>query len=352
MSLILNKLFYFIVDFKFYLLLILLITLIFLVLLIRLHTRLALLLSSVVCSLLAIFTFGEIYFRYIYDQSDGLGFLKVNQKWHQRHVVFNNYFKRSDNFEPQKPPGEIRLAVMGDSISFGGGIEDPQNRFSNLLERKLRADGLNVSIYNLGISGTGTQEQIQDFNNLRHLNFDLLIWQYFFNDANPQTDNLGTKIIMDNQNKFTPPPLINWLTDHSYFADWLYWRLSSKYDQTFTDLANADLKSYQDPALFSQHQQDIQSFLNQLHRQRLPVVVIIFPYLYPTSQPQARLEAYQKTYQIFQSADADAVIQLAPYLKHYSYSQITASRFDSHPNELAHQIAADPLYQAIKPLLP
>src|SRR3989338_11317076 len=63
-----------------------------------------------------VFCMFEGYFRYIYDESDGLGFLQVNKRWTQRHVVYNNFFKRDRDFKAEKPAGIIRIGMLGDSI--------------------------------------------------------------------------------------------------------------------------------------------------------------------------------------------------------------------------------------------
>ena len=91
--------------------------------------------------LIFILTFSafEAYFRYIYDEPDGLGFLLVNNKWQERHVVYNNYFFRDRDFNPVKREGTTRIGVLGDSVAFGGGIENVNDRFSNILERKLKS---------------------------------------------------------------------------------------------------------------------------------------------------------------------------------------------------------------------
>lgn len=84
-----------------------------------------------------VFSSVKAYFRYVYDQSDGLGFLQVGKRWHQRHVVYNSHFFRDRDFNPNKKEGVIRIGVLGDSIVFGGGIKNVKNRFSNILEKKL-----------------------------------------------------------------------------------------------------------------------------------------------------------------------------------------------------------------------
>ncbi len=307
----------------------------------------SLFLSLVTCCLLL-----EAYFRYVYDQSDGLGFLKVNQKWQQRHVVFNNYFRRDRQFDTPKPAGEFRIAVMGDSISFGGGIENVEDRFSNLLETKLRADGLNATIYNLGISGTGSEDQIKDFANFNHLNFDLLIWQYFLNDIQPPGGGEGTQIITTNKDKFIPPPAVKWFTDRSFFIDWLYWRLSTKYNRTFIDLLAADLRAYENEITLSRHQTLIKNFLHQAQKDQLPMIVILFPFLYQTPLTNQADIIYDDMLDFFKSQPVAATINLKSLLRAYPSQQLMASRFDSHPNELVHRLAAEQLYQVIKPLSP
>lgn len=63
----------------------------------------------VIFSIILIYSGLEAYFRYRFDESDSLGFLKVNGKWFERHVVFNNYFVRDRNFESKKKDGKIRI---------------------------------------------------------------------------------------------------------------------------------------------------------------------------------------------------------------------------------------------------
>ena len=352
MPLILNRALYFLNDFKFYLLFLFLSLLTGLILLLLKRNRLILLLVAIGYTLVAVFCIGEIYFRYVYDQSDGLGFIKVNRKWHQRHVVFNNYFRRDRQFILDKSPGEFRIGVIGDSTTFGAGIEDPATRFSDLLETQLRADGYNVSVYNLGVSGTGSEDQAKDFANFKHLNFDLLVWQYFLNDVNPPDSGEGNRIIITNKDKFIPPPVIKWLTDRSFLADWLYWRLSAKYNRTFTDLLAADLNAYADTAILSRHQTVIKKFLAQTKANHLPVVVILFPFLYQTPLIGKADVVYDQMLDFFASQPVAAAINLKSILRVYPARQLMASRFDSHPNELVHSLAADQLYQVVKALLP
>src|SRR3989344_457571 len=184
------RLSYFLNDFSLYLILIslsLLATVIIVILIFKsnlkdINKKLFISAALTILTLILTYSFFEAYFRYIYDASDGLGFLKINERWHRRHVVYNSDFFRDKNFDVNKKEGVTRIGVLGDSITFGGGIEDVNDRFSNILEKKLRAANFNVEVYNLGKPGYDTEGEIQVYDSVKHLNFDIIVWQYFLND--------------------------------------------------------------------------------------------------------------------------------------------------------------------------
>ena len=290
----------------------------------------------------------EAYFRYIYDQSDGLGYLKVNKKWHQRHVITNTYFTRDRDFKTGKESDVTRIGVMGDSIAFGGGIENVNDRFSNILENNFKSQGKKVEVYNFAKLGYDTQGEIDDYyKNFKQLNPDIIIWQYFLNDIQPLGKSTGTLIISQNSQT---SKLVKFLSNRSYFLDFIYWRFSTRYQKTFEQLKNADLAQYNNEPVFSQHQKQIADFVDSLKREKQKIIVVIFPFVhllpdYPAKGTHTRMQ------EVFKESGVDAVIDLLVDLETKQAQDLIASRFDSHPNELVHQIAADRLFEIIVPLL-
>ena len=290
----------------------------------------------------------EAYFRYIYDQSDGLGYLKVNKKWHQRHVITNTYFTRDRDFKTGKESDVTRIGVMGDSIAFGGGIENVNDRFSNILENNFKSQGKKVEVYNFAKLGYDTQGEIDDYyKNFKQLNPDIIIWQYFLNDIQPLGKSTGTLIISQNSQT---SKLVKFLSDRSYFLDFIYWRFSTRYKKTFEQLKNADLSQYNNEPVLSQHQKQITDFVDSLKREKQKIIVVIFPFVhllpdYPAKGTHTRMQ------EVFKESGVDAVIDLLVDLETKQAKDLIASRFDSHPNELVHQIAADRLFEIIVPLL-
>lgn len=299
-----------------------------------------------VLSFIVVFSIFEAYFRYVYDDSDGLGFLKVNERWHKRHVVFNNFFFRDRDFVEDKKEGTIRIGVLGDSITQGDGIKDVSNRFSNLLEKKLLDAGMNVEVYNLGKAGYDTQGEIDVYTSIKHLNFDLIIWEYFINDIQPKEKSTGTPIIVQNSHR---AKIFEFISNQSFFLDFLYWRFSTVYDKTILALRSADVNQYKNEFVLERHKQDISRFIKSLKAENKKIVVIMFPSImllgqdYPVFTNEIMLNHFKEN-------DVE-VINLYDYLKDQSPLKLRASRFDTHPNEVVQALAADKLFEKIKPIL-
>lgn len=349
-----SRLQYFLGDFLFYLILTLIVASISAVTFWKIlksklppnRKKIAIAATVTILAIVLVFTALEAYFRYVYDVSDGLGFLKVNSRWHQRHVIYNNYFSRDRNFQTEKELGITRVGVLGDSIAFGRGIEKVQDRFSNILEKKLKEAGKNVEVYNLGKPGYDTTGEIQEFEKVRHLKFDILIWEYFINDIQP-IRSTGTPIIENNSKK---GKIVTFLSNHSFFFDFLYWRFSSKYQETFRELRAADVAQYSNDILLKEHKEEIANFVNTLRSDKTQIIVIMFPssFLLGPNYPEY---IHQIMGDVFKENQVDVFIDLLPDLKGRDKTELMASKFDPHPNELVHKIAAEKLASVISPLL-
>lgn len=297
--------------------------------------------------LILMFVISEAYFRYIYDVSDGLGFLKVNEKWHKRHVVYNSYFFRDRDFDPIKKEGIVRIGVLGDSIAFGGGIENVDARFSNILEKKLKESTKNVEVYNLGKPGYDTEAEINEYERIKNLNFDIIIWQYFLNDVQPLEKSTGTSIISKNSQK---AKIIKWAGDKSYFLDFAYWRLSSRYQNTIRELKDADINQYKNEEVLTRHKEQIADFIKSLKEENKQVLVIIFPFINLVGPSYPAIQVHSEMSNYFKDREVD-VIDLLDDLKDKNPQNLVASKFDAHPNEDVHKLAADKLFEKIMPLL-
>lgn len=300
-----------------------------------------------IVSTVLVFSIFEGYFRYIYDESDGLGFLQVNKRWAQRHVVYNNFFKRDRDFKAEKPAGIIRVGMLGDSITFGQGIANPEDRFSNILQKNLQESGINAEVYNLGVPGLDSHEEIQLYRELSFFNFDIIVWQYYLNDIQPENKGEPAKII--SRDAYTSD-LIRVLSKNSTFLDFLYWRFSSKYSITFDRLDKHYLSMYADESILKSHEEELSKFIGELKEQDKKIIVMIFPLIELLGPNYPATEAHNKLQSYFKSQDVE-VIDLLDDLKNLNWKDLVASKFDTHPNEKVHKLVAEKLYEKIYPKL-
>ena len=99
-------------------------------------------------------------------------------------LVSNGRGFRTREFE-SKPPGVTRIVTIGDSSTFGWGVE-PEYTFQHLLEERFTRHGSEtpIEVLNLGISGHTSRHGLGLFEHyVRDLEPDVLIVSYGANDA-------------------------------------------------------------------------------------------------------------------------------------------------------------------------
>lgn len=101
----------------------------------------------------------------------------------------NSLGMRDKEYAVEKPPGVTRIAILGDSFTFGNGVPE-EATFAKVLEASLNAsrDGTTYEVMNFGVKGYDT---VQELATLREvalpLEPDLIVVAYYLNDVgNPE----------------------------------------------------------------------------------------------------------------------------------------------------------------------
>jgi lysophospholipase L1-like esterase len=76
-------------------------------------------------------------------------------------VGINDLGYRDVNHPVSKPPGVLRIIVIGDSIAQGTGIKHEKAIFPRLLEMNLRLKGVPAEVQNFGVPGYNTQQEVE-----------------------------------------------------------------------------------------------------------------------------------------------------------------------------------------------
>ncbi len=96
-------------------------------------------------------------------------------------------FRGRKEYLPQPPPGTIRIAVLGDSFTFGAGAEDDQTypaELERVLNRQAGERRSRVEVINAGVPGTGTGEQALVYDVwVKRFRPHLVILSVYVNDA-------------------------------------------------------------------------------------------------------------------------------------------------------------------------
>lgn len=102
-------------------------------------------------------------------------------------VVTNAWGMRGPAVPEAKPPGEIRVLVLGDSITIGDYLDDDEV-WTRRLERELApfAPGRAVRVLNAGVTGIGVREEVAILRDVGvRLSPDLVLVAFYLNDARP-----------------------------------------------------------------------------------------------------------------------------------------------------------------------
>ena len=85
----------------------------------------------------------------------------------------------------EKPPGVVRIVMLGDSLTFGWGVPI-ENTYTKRVETLLRKDGLPVDVINTGVGNYNTSMEVEYFLE-RGVKYrpDIVVLNYFINDAEP-----------------------------------------------------------------------------------------------------------------------------------------------------------------------
>jgi hypothetical protein len=140
-------------------------------------------------------------------------------------------FRSYKDYHLEKPSGVFRVIALGDSTTEG--FEVRQNdTYAAVLERYLRKDGINAEVFNTGISGFGTAEELIYLENegIKY-NPDAVVLGFFGNDFddNARSDLFRIedgKLVIANKS-YVPGvrvldvinsvPMLRWLSENSYF---------------------------------------------------------------------------------------------------------------------------------------
>lgn len=304
-------------------------------------------LAVFVVSIVVFLIAGELVLRYtnreLTTTSDARSFF--NRRWMSREVQLNSWGFRERELTFDKAPGVYRIAVIGDSVTFGYGMPD-RERFTNHLHERLASRGREV--LNFGRPGTDTADHIADLRNIvLRAHPDFVLMQWYVNDFEGH-------VVRDRLPLATPGPLVRlharlvgWSAFHSLLTLNMQGRFSGIAE--YLDYMRAfvgDPGSARSQAAIAQ----IREFIRLCRSDSVGVGIVLFPHLaVDPADPYPLDYLHRRVLDVCSEQRLACVDLRSTFAEHRNYKELWVTRLDYHPNALANRMAASRLMEVYGP---
>lgn len=318
--------------------------------------RLLMAVTVAAASLAAALIVAEFSTRYIFrditTSSDDSSYFGL--RWKETTANQNNSLGfREREIMPRGQSNAFRIALVGDSFTYGQGI-DIEDRLSNRLETKLNSDTSSYEVLNFGKGGAETVDQVEFLKRyVLDTQPDFILLQWFINDVEglnhegrPQRLRL---VPSDRLSQFlNRNSVLYYLINNQWQT--LQARLGIGSDYTYTEYM---VERFHDPEGESaiSAQKALDQFLELCAQRGIPVGIIVFPELtgnyldgsYALGFLLDRIIATCDKWKI-QCVDLRSVFENVE-----PPSKLWVNIFDSHPGAFANALAAQAVFTTYKP---
>lgn len=253
-------------------------------------------------------------------------------------VDINSLGLRDRDYDVAKPPGTIRILMLGDSLTFGWGVKI-EDTPAKMIERKLNegAAQKRYEVINAGVGNYNTVQEVTYFLNKGHkLNPDVVVLNYFINDAEP-----------------TPLKKQSFLAEHSYAA---VVGLSAFDTLSRSYFGKADWREYysglyrDDSAAWQAAKKAIADLAAYCKQRDIRLMVVNYPELHILKDyPFAKVTAAIRD---LAAAHNAPFLDLLPSVADLVPETLWVSPTDAHPNAIANARFSDAMLQTLRQSFP
>jgi len=279
----------------------------------------------------------RIYFMHDYSVPNYRN-MCFKKTWPDKHVHLNALGHRDNEFAADKPENTFRIVVLGDSLTFGEGVEDVNDLYTEIIETKLNRGQFSyrIEVINTAQCGYNVAEYLRTMKH-QGLSYgpDLVMIGFFLNDIEDSKENRPRTEIL-------PGPLHRLLSKVSFVYHYTYYGISSAllgerwdaYTRAYTSPHSHDWKRF---ALYWEE------LLTVCRDRGIPAVVIILPCIEHLDDEHEHIDVYDRVASLSIENGA-AVMNVFPTLKGRQPKELRVGVTDAHPNKEAHKIYAESIY--------
>ena len=286
---------------------------------------------------------GELWFRFVRDTTDSIGYTKVARRWHERHYSFNNFDYRDNvDYVLDRVGGSHRVSFVGDSFTAGHGIADVDQRVGNRIRRRHPQWEVHV----LARDGHDTEAETSDLKLATAHGYvvDEVVLMYCLNDVMdllPEWQRIADDAA-DRANDRLP------LFDSSYLLDTVYYRLVIARVPGIGDYFSFVGEAYRGER-WQQQRARLRSFRAVVEAAGGRLSVVTWPFLNAVGPDYPHAHIHERLNEFWQGEGVQH-LDLLPHLRGHSAAELVVNSADAHPNEFASELAVtaiDPWLAAI-----
>ena len=311
-------------------------------------------LSMVVWLVVALLYSIEFTFGAFVEFTDAFSATNISDRWFDRYVEpYRNQdgFRDRREFAKGQQNDVTQVYFIGDSFTIGQGIERMEDRFTEqteeLLNARRKADEKLVRVYNAAEFGweVSVIEGMIGAMKKSRIHPDVLVYVYMLNDIegyDPRTEEAIKKI----QN--TDPH--SWIVTRTYFFNWLYFRWRQSQASRTVDYFPHLADSYRE-APWEGVKLSLLKIKQTCETDGMEFRMVLFPFLHNLGPEYTFKHAHQQLAD-FCKQNGIRCLDLEPILSQRIDENLMVNRFDNHPNEHCHAIAADAIANQLLDDLP
>ncbi len=284
----------------------------------------------------------ETHLRFVAVDTDAFGMSLPARRWFALHVKLNSLDCRDPEWSLEKPPGTRRIAFVGDSFTYGWGIERPAERFADRIAVRfeLIAPG-RTEVWNVAKPGADTTEQLGVIRDLGTVySVDEVVLCYVPNDIEKLLP------IREEFDPTKPPEMRLFNPDSSCLIDYLFRRLYVPHVPTVRNYHDWLAGGYADGAVWGRQQEQLGAIIGSCREQHMTLRVVLLPFIRTGGKKYDAKAVHAQLAEFFQT-NGIQVVDLLPAIAGRSPDKLVVSTHDPHPNEKAHAVFAEAIWQAL-----
>lgn len=248
-------------------------------------------------------------------------------------VRINSQGLRSPEASARPQAGVRRVLVLGDSMTFGWGVEE-QDTYARALERLLNVSGNGrYEVINAGVGNYNTSQEVAWFVE-RGVAYEPheVVLGFYINDAEP-----------------TPRKVDNWLASRSYLyvlaaSMWDALQRKAGVEKSYVDYYG-DLYRDENPG-WRQCQKALQELVTVTGARGIKLQLVLLPELHDVGDSYPFRFVHDRVKAVL-ARHGTPVLDLNGAFRGHEPKTLWVSPGDAHPNPTAHRIIAERVYEAL-----